>query len=129
MPKVKVDDLALIISNGLDKYDRSVTEAVKKAVRKTANDTRKLLKETSPKRSGDYADGWSVTTRSESVNAISLSVNNRGDHKGLTHLLEFGHASRSGSRVEAQPHILPAQEEAAKELQELTEQYIKGAKA
>lgn len=129
MPKIKVDDLALIISNELDKYDRSVTEVVKKAVRKTATDTRKLLRQTSPNRSGEYADGWSVTTRSETASKISISVNNRGNHKGLTHLLEFGHASRNGSRVEAQPHILPAQEEAAKELQELTEQCIKGAKA
>lgn len=127
MPKVKIDDLAITIARELDKYDRSVTEEVKKAVRKTAADTRKLLKQTSPNRSGEYADGWSVTTRSETTNKISLSVNNRGKHKGLTHLLEFGHASRNGSRVEAQPHILPAQEEAAKELQELTEQYIKGA--
>ena len=127
MPKVRVDGLAIAIAKELDKYDRSVTEEVKKAVRKTATDTRKLLKETSPNRSGEYSKGWCVTTRSETVNKISLSVNNRGKHKGLTHLLEFGHASRSGSRVEAQPHILPAQEEAAKELQELTEQYIRGA--
>ena len=99
MPKVRVDGLAIAIAKELDKYDRSVTEEVKKAVRKTATDTRKLLKETSPNRSGEYAKGWSVTTRSETVNKISLSVNNRGKHKGLTHLLEFGHASWSGSRV------------------------------
>ena len=43
MPKVKIDDLAITIARELDKYDRSVTDAVKKAVRETATDTRTLL--------------------------------------------------------------------------------------
>ena len=55
---------------------------------------------------------WTVTKVSEnSSSLISWSTQNRYQ---LAHLLEHGHAKRGGGRVEARPHIAPA-EEAGKE--------------
>ena len=52
-----------------------------------------------------YADGWAISTKSSVKDGYySKKIWNPKDYR-LTHLLEFGHASRSGGHVNAKPHI------------------------
>lgn len=66
-----------------------------------------------------YQEGW---THQITDGGRSVTVFNHGKHKSLTHLLEKGHLSKSGSWVAAQPHILPAYKTAKKEYIALLEQ-------
>ena len=70
----------------------------------------------SPVRYGGYQKGWATKKTSEKSGQVSITVYNR-KKPGLTHLLEKGHAKRGGGRVSGKPHIAPAEEYAASELE------------
>lgn len=55
-----------------------------------------------------YADGWTIS-KSSSQGYYSKKIWNKTDYQ-LTHLLEFGHADRSGGHVNAKPHIRETEE-------------------
>ncbi len=54
--------------------------------------------------SGKYAAGW---TSEVDENEKSVTVGNDGEHSSLSHLIELGHRTRSGSNVAPQEHIRP----------------------
>ena len=112
---VNSSNLAEAIVAELESYRQEVTDGLKESVRKTSKNTRKRLKNTSPKASGDYAKGWKVKVAHEDREDIRIVIHNKNKPQ-LTHLLEHGHAKVSGGRVEGQPHIAPAEKAAEKEL-------------
>ncbi len=70
-------------------------------------ETREAVKEKSPTNTGVYAQSWSATMQGE-LGAESVVIRNRKKWQ-LTHLLEKGHAKRSGAGwVSGKPHIAPA---------------------
>ena len=93
-------------------YTEEVSEAIDEAARETAKAMAADLRETSPKDTGEYAKGW--TYRKEAPG--SYRVYNKKKPQ-LTHLLEHGHAQRGGGRVEGRPHIKPAEERHAPQLE------------
>ena len=97
----------------LKAYSAEVEEAVDKAGEKAAKAAAAKLKTTSPVRAGGrggaYAKGWTTTKRGK-----ARIVYNK-PHYQLTHLLEYGHATRNGGRTKAIPHIKPVEEEANKQ--------------
>lgn len=95
----------------LDEYEEEVKETALKAIKQVAQETAKDLRNTSPKRTGEYARGW----RSKSDGEDGYVVYNSTAPQ-LTHLLENGHAKVKGGRVAAREHIEPAQERAEQEL-------------
>lgn len=107
------------IADIMDDYAKEVKEQAQKSCQTAAKDTANELKNTSPKRTGDYARGWSVKKDGE-----GFIVYNRTNGQ-LTHLLEFGHAKVNGGRVNAIEHIGKAAQNGERELMADIERSLK----
>ncbi len=107
----KIDNLAKEIMDGLKEYADLATDDVKKAVRKAGNSVRKEISESAPKDTGKYSKSWTVKKTKETSNSLEVTVHSKNRYQ-LAHLLEHGHAKRSGGRVSARPHIAKAEESA-----------------
>lgn len=105
----KIEGLAKEIAAALAAYSSEVTEGLEVAKQQAANNAVKILRSTSPKDTGDYAKGWTVSK--EGTRQI---IHNKTNYQ-LTHLLEKGHAKVNGGRVAAKVHIRPAEEQAVEE--------------
>ena len=111
------DDLYIALSKEIESYSKEVQEAVEEAAKEVADEIVTELKATSPKRRGKYAKGWAVRSESKPGSAVRYVVYNRTLGQ-LTHLLEFGHATRNGGRTRAFPHIGPAEQKAAQSFED-----------
>ena len=85
-------------------------EALKANITDACKDGRSYLRANSPKRTGDYAKGWSYKVDEDVPGSYTGHVYNK-THYQLSHLLEKGHAKRNGGRVAGIPHIEPAFEQ------------------
>ena len=102
---IKVDDLVGEITLAVRTYTEEVGAAIEEAVKETARALAADLRETSPKKTGEYAKGW--TAKKEGPGRYVVYNKKKPQ---LTHLLEHGHAKAGGGRVEGRPHIKPAEE-------------------
>ena len=98
------------INEMLDECADESAAALKASITEACKDGRGYLKANSPKRTGDYAKGWSYEVDEDVPGSYTGHVYNKRK-PGLTHLLEKGHAKRSGGRVAGIPHIAPAFEQ------------------
>ena len=98
-----------------NEYSIKVQSVHREACRTVSRKLARTLKSTSPKKSGEYASGWTVKQQDEDT----YIVHNKSK-PGLTHLLENGHVSRNQygtyGRVGAIKHIKPAAAAAKEEL-------------
>lgn len=122
--KIKVDELAKEIMDGLREYADLATEDMKKAVKKSGNAAKKDIAENAPKRTGKYGKSWNVKTTLETSTAMTVTVHSKTQYQ-LAHLLEFGHALRQGGRTREFPHIEPAEQRAAEMLEREVEAALK----
>ena len=122
---VSINEMADAIMEGLTEYANLATDDMKKAVRKAGNTARKEIAANAPKDTGAYGKSWSVKTTKENSNALEVTVHSKNRYQ-LAHLLEHGHAKRGGGRVSAQPHIAPAEETAAEQLEREIEKALEG---
>ena len=99
------------LQENVDALKERVTEACKVA--------KSDLRQNSPKKTGEYAKGWTYTVKETAPGSFTGVVYQK-NKPGLTHLLEKGHAKRNGGRVAGIPHIEPAFEDARKTLEEGT---------
>ena len=106
----------------LSKYGDDVTESVRCMVKKVGSEARAKLKEVSPRNTGKYAEGWRTGEFTWSTGGGSITVYN-AKKPVLAHLLENGHALRSGGRAPAKVHIKPVEDMA----KETLEKYIRRA--
>lgn len=125
MAGIDIDDLADEIMAGLMEYQSLATETVKKAVKKAGDKVKKEIQNNAPEDTGKYKKSFKVTKRKETSNSLELTVHSKDKYQ-LTHLLEKGHAKRGGGRVDAQPHIAPAEQEGIRLLQEEIERGLSG---
>lgn len=117
--KVTTDGLAKAISNALSVYGEGVTEGIKEDVKAVASDCAKEIRNnarTAFKGNGAYAKDWRASKTDENPMGVTYTVHSPR-HYMLAHLLENGHAKRSGGRVEGRPHIGPAEQKAVDTLE------------
>src|SRR5690625_3410569 len=120
MAKVSIEGLVDEITRALKEYTSEVEEGMEKAKQKVAKKGAKTLRETSPKKTGRYAKGWTATKQ-----GTNYTIHNK-DRYQLAHLLEFGHAKRGGGRVPGKAPIGPVEEQVIKEYEDEVEKVIKG---
>ena len=125
MATVKIDQLAAEIAKGLAEYSQDVVEKVNVSSEKVGKAAVKRLKQTSPKRYGNYAKSWAMKTEKAIGQPHTRIIHAKAPHYRLTHLLEYGHAKVGGGRVEGRPHIRPAEEEVIREFTREVEEVIK----
>ena len=108
-------ELTVQISAILDDYSKELRDDVAKACEHVAKESVKKLKAESPKRTGEYARGWTAKKNGEA----DWTVYNRTNGQ-LTHLLESGHVIRNAKgtygRTNGIPHIKPVEQWANDEL-------------
>lgn len=111
----KTGSVAVQMQDVLEEVSEDVQASAKKNILSTAKDSVQKLKNTSPKKTGSYAKGW-TTKKSGDMDVI---VHNKTDYQ-LTHLLENGHVikNKKGTygRTHGIKHIQPVEEWAADEL-------------
>ena len=125
---VKADDLSKEIEKALVAYSDDISELVKEVADDVGKEAVQELKNTSPKKKrkgGRYAKGWKLKKEKLGKNKYSVKIHNKTDYQ-LTHLLEFGHATRNVGRTKAIPHIRPVEEKYSKEYEEKLKQKIGG---
>lgn len=116
-----INQLANEIMQALNGYEDHVVHGIEEAKTKVANDTVKMLKADSPKKTGKYASGWTKKKM-----GTGYVIHNR-THYQLTHLLEKGHAKVGGGRVPpAKIHIKPAEEKAIEMLEQEIRRVVQG---
>lgn len=116
--RVDIKELADEIVAGLEEYDQNIADSVKQIVDDVAKKEVDELKANSPKLTGSYRKGWTKKQTYSDGRTKRNTVHNRTDYQ-LTHLLEYGHASRYGGRVRAIEHIKPVEEKGIQELENL----------
>lgn len=104
MKKVNAEDFASALVKALKDYTSEIEEDLEELKEDNATQAVKELKASSPKKTGDYAKGWTKTKE-----GAGWYVHNRTEYP-LTHLLEKGYAARDGGRVPPKVHIAPVEE-------------------
>ena len=115
--KVQIDGLADAVMEGLMEYNDLAADSVKKAVKKAGTTVRDEIRSTAPERTGRYSKSWTSKTTEETATSMQVTVYSPSRYM-LAHLLEHGHAKRGGGRVRAIPHIAPAEEIGAEQLEQ-----------
>ena len=90
---------------------------MKKAVKAAGTTVRNEIRQNAPEQTGRYAKSWTSKTTAESATSMQVTVYSPSRYM-LAHLLEHGHAKRGGGRVRAIPHIAPAEEVGAEQLEQ-----------
>ena len=98
--------MADAIVRAVREYTEPVCAAIDKEVDKTAKDTLAEVKRLAPKKTGEYANGFTDQSKILPGNRRYTVWNKK--HYRLVHLLEFGHAKVNGGRVAGKPHMGPA---------------------
>ena len=125
---IKVDELEDALKKYLDEYGENIEEGVKEATDTITKEAVKEIKKTSPRskktRKTPYYKGWTKQAGKQNKGKYTIKIHNKTNYQ-LTHLLEFGHATRNGKRTKAIPHIRPLEEKYSKLYEEKLTTVIK----
>lgn len=107
----------------LNEYSEDIQEGITEEAQSIAKKGVAELKNTSPKRTGDYRKGWRVKT--DKGKGYVRSIIHNATNYQLTHLLEKPHALRNGRLSRPQVHIAPVEQMCVKEYESNVETLIK----
>jgi hypothetical protein len=123
MANIPIDQLASEIVSAVREYTENVAKAVEKKVDETASKVLREVKALAPKRTGEYAQTF-VKTKEGGYGEHRRIIWNK-KHYRRVHLLEFGHAKVNGGRVQAFPHLRPAYDKHAANLDDEIKEIIR----
>lgn len=115
---IKIDDLSREIMQQLEIYTNNVVDGISEVGEKVSKDGAKRLKSGGPSRTGKYVKGWAVKRVKTLGKPTEYILYNKTRYQ-ISHLLEFGHATRSGGRTKPIPHIKPVEKD-------VVDAYLKG---
>lgn len=119
----RTKSVAIQMKQILDEFDDKVNEVLKTASEEVAEESADKLRNTSPRRTGDYANGWVADRKGN-----GWVVHNATNYQ-LTHLLENGHVIRNKKgtygRTSGIKHIKPVETWANREFQRKIERGLK----
>lgn len=105
--RVGVDGLTAAIKDALDMYADTVGKDLNEVAQELGKNAQRLLRETSPRRTGEYAKSWKIDVQAGRLATIVTVYSSK---PGLPHLLENGHALPQGGRAPAIVHVAPVAE-------------------
>ena len=109
-------NLEKAVNGILSEFSTDVSKAAGEAIAEVAKESVKKLKQTSPRKTGKYAAGWTYKVEKGTV-TNSATVYGKKNTYPLAHLLENGHAKRGGGRTRAIVHLKPVEEWAISEVE------------
>lgn len=106
--EIRPDQLDEAVRDILVAYDADVMRGVKAAAKDAAKKCYDEIKAhvTFNERTGGYVKAMDTKKTEDTPTSIEYVWYVKAPHHRLAHLLENGHASRSGGRVKAYPHIV-----------------------
>lgn len=123
--RVHVDQMAEALARTMAEYAELSNEVMKGCVVEVSQSVKEDIQGNAPVRTGKYKKSWAAKKVQENANSLTMAVHSR-DRFQIAHLLEHGHAKRGGGRVQAVPHIVPAEQRGAEELSAKMERGLSG---
>ena len=128
--RIKPEELEKALTEYLENYVEDIEEDVEDTMNAVIKEAKQELVQTSPRsgiaRDTKYYKGWAIKNggRTRKKHYYGKTIWNRTNYQ-LTHLLEFGHATRNGGRTQAQPHIRKVEEKYGTKFADLLENKIR----
>lgn len=118
----KTRSISIQMKEILDEFSEKVNDVLENAANTAADESAQKLQNTSPRKSGEYASGWTVEKKGK---GYTIVYNKEG---WKTMLLENGHVIRNKKgtygRAPAHKHIKPVETWANREFQRLIKEGI-----
>ena len=115
---LKIDGVEIQMQRIIEDYTVEVRRAINNAEDKVAKEAVQKLRNTSPKKTGEYAKGWAIKRTKGRNGIVDVEVYNKKKPQ-ITHLLENGHEiiNEKGDygRFNGIKHIKPVEEWAQSE--------------
>lgn len=124
---INIDSLDDAIKRELTIFSKEVTENLKNEAKSHIRELVKETKKTAPvgNRQKHYRDNITSKKTREDINGASYTWYVKGSDYRLSHLLEKGHATRGGGRVEGTHFIAKASEPIIADFEKKVEEAIK----
>lgn len=127
MANIQIEQLAETIEQELTTYSDNIIDGIKQVSKSNMDKLVQKTKATAPvgRRKRHYRSNITSKKQSENPRGISYLWYVRGSDHRLSHLLNNGHQSRNGGRVQGTGFITKASEEVLEEYEKEVEEVIK----